>query len=97
MIALARGLGLPTVVEGVETEEQLELLRRVGADGAQGFLIARPMPAAAVAAWAAAWRNRLDGAAPAADPAVRSVCRPCSSDSPAAAAAAPNQAGRAVD
>ena len=47
----ARSMGLPTVAEGVETAEQFRLLRRVGASCAQGFLLARPMPAAQVPAW----------------------------------------------
>ena len=42
---LAQSLGLPTVVEGVETVEQFRLLRRVGVTCAQGYLLARPMPA----------------------------------------------------
>jgi EAL domain-containing protein (putative c-di-GMP-specific phosphodiesterase class I) len=44
-IALAHGLGLPIVGEGVETVEQLELLMEAGADTGQGFLLARPLPA----------------------------------------------------
>ena len=46
VVELGRSLGLPTVAEGVETAEQLGLLRRVGRGLAQGYLIARPMPAA---------------------------------------------------
>ncbi|WP_100499465.1 EAL domain-containing protein [Geodermatophilus chilensis] len=34
--------------EGVETTEQLATLGAIGCDASQGFLIARPMPAAAV-------------------------------------------------
>ena len=40
------GLGLQVVAEGVETQAQLEFLRRQGCDQVQGFLIARPAPAA---------------------------------------------------
>ena len=40
VVELGRSLGLPTVAEGVETAEQLGLLRRVGAGLAQGYLIA---------------------------------------------------------
>ncbi len=45
IIALARTLNLTTVAEGVETEDQLKLVREMGCDEAQGYIIARPMPA----------------------------------------------------
>jgi EAL domain-containing protein (putative c-di-GMP-specific phosphodiesterase class I) len=57
VVELGRSLGLPTVAEGVETAEQLGLLRRVGAGLAQGHLIARPMPAAEFAAWTRSWAD----------------------------------------
>jgi EAL domain-containing protein (putative c-di-GMP-specific phosphodiesterase class I) len=44
-IALAHGLGVPVVGEGVETRSQLRTLRASGCDAAQGFLLGRPMPA----------------------------------------------------
>lgn len=49
IIAVARSLRLRTVAEGVETEAQLEFLRAAGCDEVQGFLIAEPVPASAVA------------------------------------------------
>ena len=45
VIAMARGLGVSVVAEGVETAEQLAELRRLGCDGAQGYLFARPQAA----------------------------------------------------
>ncbi|MCG8568155.1 MAG: EAL domain-containing protein [Desulfobacterales bacterium] len=44
IISLAKGLGLSTVAEGVETKEQLEILRELSCDSAQGYFFAKPMP-----------------------------------------------------
>lgn len=52
-INLARSLGLRTVAEGVETAEDLRLMRALGCDSAQGYHIARPMPPAQLPAWLA--------------------------------------------
>jgi EAL domain-containing protein (putative c-di-GMP-specific phosphodiesterase class I) len=49
IIALAHGLGMQVVAEGVETEAQLEFLRLHGCDKLQGFLLARPQGAAELA------------------------------------------------
>ncbi len=46
LFRLGRVLGLQTVAEGVETEAQMDGVRLLGADLAQGFLVARPLPAA---------------------------------------------------
>ena len=45
ILAMAKSLKLETVAEGVETEEQLNMLRHQGATLAQGYLFGRPMPA----------------------------------------------------
>ncbi len=52
-IELARNLGLTSTAEGVETERALRWLVDAGCDHAQGYHIARPMPADAVAGWLA--------------------------------------------
>ena len=44
MLEMAQSLHLPVVVEGVETNEQANMLRQMGARYAQGFLYYRPMP-----------------------------------------------------
>lgn len=49
VIAMAHSLGLKVVAEGVETDEQLQLLRGLGCDQVQGYLLGRPMPAADLA------------------------------------------------
>lgn len=46
IVALAKSLDLHTVAEGVETEEQYEALRALGCDAMQGYLFAKPVPAA---------------------------------------------------
>ena len=54
MISLARGLQKTLVVEGVETPEIVNALQVLGVDGAQGYAIARPMPAGVLRDWLAA-------------------------------------------
>jgi diguanylate cyclase len=46
VIALGRGLDLPVVAEGVETEEQRRFLASECCDEIQGFFVGRPMPIA---------------------------------------------------
>jgi EAL domain-containing protein (putative c-di-GMP-specific phosphodiesterase class I) len=52
-IGLANDLKMSTTAEGVETQEQLNALRVAGASQAQGYLIAKPMPREALAAFMA--------------------------------------------
>src|SRR5882672_4949640 len=44
ILAMARGLDLATVAEGVETEDQLSFVTSQGCDSTQGYLFGRPMP-----------------------------------------------------
>ena len=71
MIDLAHGLGLTATAEGVETEEQLLLLRELGCDVAQGYLIATPLAPEALAGWYAAWKKRWPGLIAASRPVTR--------------------------
>ena len=50
IVSLAHALGMSVVAEGVETAEQLAQLRRLGCDEVQGYLVARPVGAEAMAA-----------------------------------------------
>ncbi len=50
LVALAHNLGMEVVAEGVETEAQLDFLRKIGCDEAQGYFLGRPMPADALEA-----------------------------------------------
>ena len=45
--------GLEVLAEGVETERELQLMRTLGCDAVQGYLIARPMPLAQLLNWLA--------------------------------------------
>ncbi|MBU3626754.1 EAL domain-containing protein [Polynucleobacter sp. JS-Safj-400b-B2] len=47
MISMARGLGMDSIAEGVETEAQAQILREMGCDYVQGFLYAKPLSAEA--------------------------------------------------
>ncbi len=53
VVALAHGLGLSAVAEGVENARQLEFLAALGCEMAQGYFISRPLPPDAFAVWLA--------------------------------------------
>ena len=44
IVSLSRALGLRVIAEGVETEAQLAVLRRLGCEEGQGYLFSRPLP-----------------------------------------------------
>ena len=60
IIDLAHGLNLTVTAEGVETAEQLKLLRELGCDVAQGFFVARPLEPDALQGWIVEWRERWE-------------------------------------
>jgi diguanylate cyclase (GGDEF)-like protein/PAS domain S-box-containing protein len=56
VMSLARSFDLRLIAEGVESIEHGELLLQLGCEQAQGYGIARPMPAEQVVAWLETWR-----------------------------------------
>lgn len=54
LIDLAHKLGLNVIAEGIETEAVLQRLTELGCDEAQGYLISKPVPPAALEGWIAA-------------------------------------------
>lgn len=51
IIETARGLGFKVCAEGIEDQATFDMLHQLGCDEGQGYFIARPMPAEALAAW----------------------------------------------
>jgi len=54
-VQLAKKMNLKIVAEGVETQEDMELMESLGCDEVQGYFIARPMPDDEVEAWVRQW------------------------------------------
>jgi EAL domain-containing protein (putative c-di-GMP-specific phosphodiesterase class I) len=48
------------VAEGVETRDMWDRVGALGVQEAQGYFIARPLPAAAVPVWLEAWRGTTE-------------------------------------
>ncbi|MDQ2835897.1 MAG: EAL domain-containing protein [Actinomycetota bacterium] len=69
IVDLAHALGMPAIAEGVETEAEWQALRDLGCDGAQGWHIARPMPAIEATAWLRARLGYPPAELPAGNPA----------------------------
>jgi EAL domain-containing protein (putative c-di-GMP-specific phosphodiesterase class I) len=61
IISLAQAFNMHTVAEGVETAEQLQILRAVKCDQAQGYLFGRPTPASDVPAAIARLSRAAEG------------------------------------
>jgi EAL domain-containing protein (putative c-di-GMP-specific phosphodiesterase class I) len=57
IISLGANLGIMTIAEGVETQEQYDQLAADGCLGAQGYLISRPIPKMAIADFISNLRN----------------------------------------
>lgn len=58
-LGLAKQLGMVAVAEGVEDQADWDFVRKAGCDIAQGYFIARPMPAADLPAWIESWNGRM--------------------------------------
>jgi EAL domain-containing protein (putative c-di-GMP-specific phosphodiesterase class I) len=70
-VSLAKRLGLKVVAEGVETEQQWELVKQIGCDLAQGYYIARPMSADQLVACLTHWNETTHTIKTAYDQALR--------------------------
>lgn len=55
-LGMARAFRLEVIAEGVESVEQGTMLLRLGCERAQGYAIARPMPANELSGWLRGWR-----------------------------------------
>ncbi len=58
-IGIAKRLGMHSVAEGVETEDDWHFLREIGCDLAQGYFIGSPMESFQLAEWIVGWEARL--------------------------------------
>jgi EAL domain-containing protein (putative c-di-GMP-specific phosphodiesterase class I) len=71
VVELAHGLGLTATAEGVETPEQLRLVRDLGCDLAQGYFISPPLNPAELKPWrddfTSGWQSALDAPASGSD------------------------------
>ena len=56
-VGLGKDLGLTIVAEGVETQEEWDLVASLGVDVVQGYFVAKPMPGEEIAAWIENYRS----------------------------------------
>lgn len=82
VLQMAHTLGLRVVAEGVETEQQRDLLVAMGCDELQGYLFAKPMSPAALALWA---ENDHSDDAPLFRPSLFDLTQPTELDPPSGA------------
>jgi EAL domain-containing protein (putative c-di-GMP-specific phosphodiesterase class I) len=45
IVMLAKSLGLKVTAEGIETQNQLDIIRQLGCEFGQGYLFDKPLPA----------------------------------------------------
>ncbi len=57
-VALARSRSLTVIAEGIEDQAMWDRMAEIGVDQAQGFMIARALPAAALPVWLDHWNQR---------------------------------------
>ncbi len=57
LVARAHARSIAVVAEGVETVPLWQAMKDMGVDAVQGFLVARPLPVAAVPIWLKAWKD----------------------------------------
>ena len=70
VVTMAKALGLRTIAEGTELEQQRLVVADLGCDCVQGYLLGRPMPAGEIAPWL----EQFTGQRPAAEPGGASPC-----------------------
>lgn len=63
VIGMARALGLKSLAEGIETEEQLQALRLLGCERGQGYLFSKPLPDGQFRTWLGEWHANSEYAA----------------------------------
>ena len=56
-VELAKKLGMKVVAEGVETEDELRLVTRLGCDYIQGYYVSHPLPGSEVLTWINNWKQ----------------------------------------
>ena len=58
-VMMAHRMGLEVIAEGVETLEQVDFLRQIGCDLAQGYIFSRPIPQSALSSVLAGWDTQV--------------------------------------